>query len=219
MVLLVEKLGIPKVTWPYDVKFRIFRIATTHRSVFHCCRSLNLTNMRTCQILELWRLHADKTHTNYHSSITPVCLARSSKREPVKACNEGKAAVQISFVVVCKNLHPEWKLELSCLLVAAAYPRSSKQGVLSCGDRQIASTLKPFVWKWSGYTKQPLCGERANTRVLKYDSLFRNSDASLSSNVIGQTPGRLAVPNFSTKNTRPPYEPTKWRTEVDWGRD
>ena len=45
-------------------------------------------------------------YASHHGNIARVCLARSSEREPVKACNEGNVAAQISFVVV--HLRPEW---------------------------------------------------------------------------------------------------------------
>ena len=56
-------------------------------------------------------------------------------------------------------------------------------------------------------------------RSESYDSALHNSDDSFSSNLIGQTAGRMAVSSFGTKNTRPPFEQTKWQPKVGWGRD
>ena len=134
-------------------------------------------------------------YTSHHSIVTRVCLARSSKREPVKACTKARWQRRFpSLLCVWKRRHlrPGWKPELSCSLVAVVCPRSSKQDVLSRGARQKSAKIRTSFY-------------------------YVIVTFPLSDNLIGQTPGRLAVPSFSTKDTRPPYEPTKWRPEVGWG--
>ena len=73
--------------------------------VFHRRRSLNPTenpNVKSWNF-EDFKPTKQRDYTSHHSNATRVFLARSSKQESAKACNEGKMAAQISFVVVCKT--------------------------------------------------------------------------------------------------------------------
>ena len=134
-----------------------------------------------------WRLVPTNSVTMIpHNNITCVWLAGGSKREPVKACNKGKVAAQISFVVVetAPSL-PCLKTRIVLFAGICSIPKIKQtRCALSCEARKTASKLMPFVRKQSDYARQPLHGEWAITRVLKEDSILCNSDVCLSSNLI-----------------------------------
>ena len=153
----VEKLGMPKVTWPWrGITYTQEQLQCT--AVTKVTESLNPTEKQTSNPGALktscWQNNMTIQVATAILLVYALLWAQNGNLERFIL----KARWQHRFLsLLCTEMVASlpW-MKTRIVISTASVSKSSEQGALSHGARQTTSTLMPLVWKWSGYARQPL---------------------------------------------------------------